>query len=325
MCHAYIMRKCHALVKRNILIECMTHRNSLCEGNKEMEINKLKILLKVIAQGNMTKASEDISYSQSGISHVVKALERDFGFPLLVRNRIGVEATEDCKRVLPAIQQIIYWNEQLEQIAASVKGVTIGKVRIGTFTSMSVHWLPKIIKLFQSQYPNVEIELVEGGDQSLADGIENGLIDIGFGRKPVEMQTDWLPLFEDCLMAVLPAGSFEGKAFPIKHFHHAPFIALPEYFDHEVADIFQEAGIVPDIKFSSTDDYTIISMVEQGVGISVLPQMVLQGYKHCHIQAISLDPYHQRQLGIVLPSMNSASPATRKFIECTQEVIRTAL
>lgn len=287
-----------------------------------MEINKLETLLKVIEHGNITKTSENMSYTQSGISHMIKTLERDLGFPIFVRNRNGVEPTEDCKKIIPAIRQIIYWNEQLEQIAASVKGITIGKVRIGTFTSMSVNWLPKIIKFFQIKYPNVEIELIEGGDQSLADGIENGLIDIGFGRRPAEMQTDWIPLFEDCLMAVLPINYFKGEVFPIKYFHHAPFIALPEYFDHEVSDIFQENSIVPDVKFSSTDDYTIISMVEQGLGISILPKMVLQGYKHCNIQSIPLEPCYNRQLGIVLPSIKNASPATRKFVECTEKIIQ---
>lgn len=286
-----------------------------------MDISKLEILLKVIEHGNMTKASEDISYTQSGISHMIKALERELGFPLLIRNRTGVEATEDCKSILPTIRKMVYWNEQLEQITSSIKGIMTGRVRIGTFTSMSVNWLPQIIKRFQVKYPNVEIELVEGGDQSLAYGLENGSIDVGFGRKPQEMQVDWFPLFDDYLMAVLPAGTFQGEFFPIENFNNAPFIALPEYFDQEVKEIFQVSNVLPAVKFSSTDDYTIISMVEQGIGMSVLPQMVLQGYKHCHIQAVPLEPCYCRKLGIALPSIESASPATKRFIECTKEVI----
>lgn len=287
-----------------------------------MDTNKLEALLKVIEYGNITKASEDLGYTQSGISHMIKSIERDFGFPVLVRNRTGVEPTEDCKRILPALRQMVHWNEQLEQIIASIKGITIGKVRVGTFTSMSVNWLPKIIKSFQTQYPNVVIELVESGDQSLTYGIENGLIDIGFGRRTTEIEVDWIPLFEDCLMAVVPMVLHAEKTFPIQRFHQAPFIALPEYFDREVQTIFQTYGIVPDIKFSSTDDYTIISMVEQGLGVSILPQMVLQGYKHCQIQALPLDPCHKRQLGIVLPSIKNASPATKKFIACTEQIIQ---
>ena len=57
------------------------------------------------------------------------------------------------------------------------------------------------------------------------------------------------------------------------------------------------------MKFTSTDDYTIISMVEQGLGISVLPKLVLEGYKHCKIQTLNLEPPCIRNLGIALPSI----------------------
>lgn len=287
-----------------------------------METSKVEVLLKVIECGNITKASEALDYTQSGISHMVKSLERDFGFPVLVRSRTGVEPTEDCKRIIPVLRQMSHWNEQLEQITASIKGITVGKVRVGTFTSMSVNWLPKILKSFQNKYPNVVIELVEGGDQSLTYGVENGLIDIGFGRRPTEIEVDWIPLFEDCLMAVVPFDLNITNVFPMERFHQAPFIALPEYFDREVQSIFKAHGIVPDIKFSSTDDYTIVSMVEHGLGFSILPQMVLQGYKHRQIKAVLLEPCYKRQLGIILPSIKNASPATKKFIACTEEIVQ---
>lgn len=292
-----------------------------------MDTKKFETLLRVIDCGSITKAGEDLGYTQSGISHMIKAIERELGFPVLIRNRNGVVPTEDGKKIIPALRQLVNWNEQFEQITASIKGITIGKVRIGTYTSMSVNWLPRIIKAFQSEYPNIAIELVEGGNQALSSGIENGLIDVGFGSYPAGMEADWIPLFEDCLMAVLPpACDIKGlNTFPIQRFNRIPFIALPEYFDCEVQQIFQQNSILPDVKFSSTDDYTIISMVEQGLGCSILPQMVLQGYKHCNVQTLALEPYCRRQLGIVLPSLQDASPATKKFVQCAKTIINQNL
>jgi len=292
-----------------------------------MDTKKFETLLRVIDCGSITKAGEDLGYTQSGISHMMKAIERELGFPVLIRNRNGVVPTEDGKKIIPALRQLINWNEQFEQITASIQGITIGKVRIGTFTSMSVNWLPRIIKVFQSEYPNITIELVEGGSRALSSEIENGLIDVGFGRCPVGTEADWIPLFEDCLMAVLPpACDIKGlNAFPIQRFNRIPFIALPEYFDCEVQQFFQQNSILPDVKFSSTDDYTIISMVEQGIGCSILPQMVLRGYKHCNVQTLALEPYCRRQLGIVLPSLKDASPATKKFVQCAKTIINQNL
>jgi len=286
-----------------------------------VDSSRLEHLLKVIECGSITKASEELGYTQSGISHMVKALEKEFGFPLFARGRSGVEPTEDCKRIIPAIRQIVRWNEQLGQLTADIRGLTVGTVRVGTFTSVSVHWLPKILKRFQTQHPQVKIDLVEGGDQSLAHGLENGLVDVAFGRRPETLAADWVPLFPDQLMAVLPLGAWSGQSFPIAQFHKAPFIALPEHFDQEVQQIFRDKNIEPEIRFSSTDDYTIVSLVEQGLGYSILPQLVLQGYRHCGIQALPLDPPQPRQLGMAVLSLENASPAVKKFMACVQEMI----
>ncbi len=237
-----------------------------------MDTIKFKTLLKVVECGSITKAGEDLGYTQSGISHMIRSIERELGFPVLVRQKTGVVPKEDCVKILPALRQLVNWNEQLEQLSASIKGIATGNVRIGTFTSMSVSRLPRIIKAFGAEYPDISIELVEGGSQSLLRGIENGLIDVGFGCFPTGADADWIPLLEDCLMAVLPPEpDVTGMSkFPIGNFDNAPFIALPEYFDLEVQQVFQKNGVSPEVKFSSTDDYTIVSMVEQGLGYSIL-------------------------------------------------------
>lgn len=288
-----------------------------------MDTIKFKTLLKVIEHGSITKAGEDLGYTQSGISHMIRAIEQELGFPVLIRSRAGITPTEDCLKIIPALRQLVNWNEQLEQIAASIKGITTGTVRIGTFTSISVNWLPRIIKKFRSDFPGITIELFESGSQALAYGIENGLIDVGLGCFPAGAQADWIPLLEDCLMAVLPPelDVRDRKAFPIGNFDRAPFIALPEYYDLEVQTVLKKNNIQPKVGFSSTDDYTIVCMVEQGLGYSILPELVLRCFKHRNVQTLPLEPYCARQLGIVLPSLKSASPATKKFIQYAKEII----
>lgn len=289
-----------------------------------MEIKKLEVLLKAAELGSITKAGEALGYTQSGVSHLLKTLEKELGFPLLRRTRTGVSLSEEGRILLPAILQIQQGSEQLEQRAAALRGLTRGKIRIGAFTSLSVGWLPEIIRLFQTRYSAVEIELIEGGDQFLACGLESGQIDIGFGRCPTESEADWIPLLEDCLLAVLPEQYLADTVFPVESFQHAPFIALPESFDQEVRDLFQSHGIEPDIRFSATDDYTIISLVEQGLGLSILPQLVLERYPHCRIRTVPLFPVCKRELGIVVPSLKNASPVVKKFVECTRESIQCA-
>lgn len=206
----------------------------------------------------------------------------------------------------------------MDEMATSIRGVLNGKIRIGAFTSLSVNWLPKVIRAFREQYPAVELDLVDIGGTSLKDALENGLIDIGFGCCPENAEVTWIPLFDDQLMAVAPTNMKIGESFPLREFHEKSFIALPDSYDSEVHNLFMTNGIIPDVKFTSTDDYTIISMVEQGLGISILPEMVLQGYQHCNIQIVPLEPACKRKLGIVLPAGREKSPAARRFISCAK-------
>ena len=284
-----------------------------------METQKIAALLKVIACGSITKASEELGYTQSGLSHLIRSIEQELGFSVLLRSKTGVEPTEECRKLLPALRKTVYWSKEIDAVSASIRGVLDGKIRIGAFTSLSVNYLPRVIRTFREQYPNVELELVDSGGRSLTNALESGVIDIGFGCRPKDAEVTWFPLFDDQLMLVAPMDAEIGKSFPLKAFQGAPFIALPDSYDREVHDLFAAAGIVPDVKFTSTDDYTIISMVEQGLGMSILPEMVLRGYRHCSVQTVPLEPVCKRKLGIMLPAKQEISPAAKQFIICAKD------
>ena len=286
-----------------------------------MDTEKLRVLLKVVETGNMTRASEELNYTQSGISHIVKALEAELGFPLLMRSRSGVLPTEDCKALLPTMKTLVNEWQLLKENADSIKGLISGRIRIGSFTSISVNWLPRIIKEFHEQYPDVLIEVSECGDQALTDGLSSGIFDVAFGRKPEGTHFAWIPLFDDQLMLIASSKSELDNPFPVYKLDGKPFIGLMEQFDKEVQELFADQKVNPDTRISATDDYTIISMVEAGLGMSILPEMVLKGYRHCHIQAVPLEPSCIRTLGAILPSMETASPAIRKFLESTENAI----
>ena len=285
-----------------------------------METQKLAALLQVIECGSITKASEELGYTQSGLSHLIRSIERELGFSVLLRSKTGVEPTEDCRKLLPALRKTVHWSKEIDVISTSIRGVLNGKIRIGAFTSLSVNYLPRVIRTFRAQYPNVELELVDSGGKSLTNALESGVIDIGFGCRPKDAEVTWIPLFDDQLMLVAAMDAEIGTSFPLNAFQGAPFIALPDSYDREVHDLFAAGGIVPDVKFTSTDDYTIISMVEQGLGVSVLPEMVLRGYRHCKVRIVPLEPVCKRKLGIILPAKKEVSPAARQFIACAKNI-----
>lgn len=191
-----------------------------------MSIIKYEVFLKVVELGSLTKAAEVLGFTQSGISHTISSLENEFGFPLLVRNRSGVKLTVNGEQVLQPIREILNWNEQLKQQVADIHGLETGTITIGTFTSVSVHWLPGMIKQFRKEYPYIEFKLMEGGYLEIEQWIEAGVVDCGFLSLPTREKFEVFPLKQDRMLAILPLDHPLSKApyMPLAQIAYEDFI-----------------------------------------------------------------------------------------------------
>lgn len=286
------------------------------EEGARMSIHKFEVLLKVVELGSLTKAAEALGFTQSGVSHIIHSLETEFGFPLLLRDRSGVRLTVNGEQVVQPITEIMNWNEQLKQTITSIHGLESGTIRIGTFTSVSVHWLPGMIKYFQQEYPNIHFKLVEGDYQEIEDWISNGQIDCGFITIPSQASFEVIPLKKDRMLAIVPLDHplSHLDRFPLERIAHESFIMPREGSDYDVRRLLSRFAIIPDIKFSVGDDYAIIAMVENSLGISILPELVLQGRDH-NVKMLELEYPSYRSLGLAVHSLKKASPATKRFLE----------
>lgn len=273
--------------------------------------------MKVVELGSLTKAAEQLGLTQSGVSHLINALETEFGFPLLRRSRAGASLTADGERVLPAIRNILNGSEQLSQIIASINGLSCGTVRIGAFTSVAVHWLPGMIKEFTAAYPNIKIKLLNGDYHDVAQWLMSGEADIGFVAYPEELPCRCIPLWEDRLMAVLPCGHpMAGQdSYPISEMAREPFISLLETSDQDARRALERAGIVPNVKYYTKDDYAIIAMVENGLGVAIVPELLLLGHSD-KVVTLPLEPDSKRTISLAMGELGAESPATGAFAEC---------
>lgn len=284
-----------------------------------MSINKYEVLLKVVELGSLTKAAEVLGFTQSGISHTISSLESEFGFSLLLRNRSGVKLTVNGEQVLQPIREILKWNEQLKQQVADIHGLETGTITIGTFTSVSVHWLPGMIKQFRQAYPYIEFKLMEGGYLEIEQWIEAGVIDFGFISLPTREKFEVFPLKQDRMLAILSKEHplCNAPYMPLAQIAHEDFIIPKPGSDYDVRRVLERAGIKPNIKFSAGDDYAIIAMVENGLGISILPELVITRQKH-NVAVLELEERSFRSLGIAVHDLKYASPATKRFLKYVQ-------
>ncbi|WP_279011435.1 LysR family transcriptional regulator, partial [Synergistes jonesii] len=138
-----------------------------------MDIRKYEVIIKAAECRNLTKAGEFFGYTQSGVSHMIKVVEEELGFRVLSRSRSGVSLTPEGERIIPVLREIARWNENLVQIAADINGLVCGNLRVGVFSSVAIHWLPRILRDFQADYPHISIDIIEGGSEDMRDKLAN--------------------------------------------------------------------------------------------------------------------------------------------------------
>lgn len=279
-------------------------------------ISKYEALAKVVELGSLTKAAEVLGCTQSAVSHAISNLESEFGFAILKRSRAGVRLTSEGERIMPPVRGMLNYEEQLKQTVSAIRGLDFGTVRIGAFTSVAVHWLPSVIKEFQSDYPNVDIKLLNGDYHDVEQWIIEGSVDLGFVNVPADLGCECVPLMEDRLLAILPRDHKFASypKFPLVECETEAFITLLETSNHDANKALSAAGIKPNIRFSTKDDYAIIAMVEQGLGISIMPELLLKG-RHDDVVIRELVPPSKRTIGLAIPETSKASPATRRFAD----------
>lgn len=287
-----------------------------------MDIKKIELFVDIAETLNFTKTGERMGYTQSGVSHILKTLESEIGFSLFVRTKKGVQLTADGQYLLPYVRKLLKSNEELEQIISSINGIQTGVITIGTFSSVSIHWLPKIIYQFQQKFPHVNLHMKEGGIQNIQSWIEDGSVDFGFFSKQPSHTFDWFPIKEDPLLAVLPYDYplSDTSEFLLSNFQNQPFIMSETGTDYDIHRTLQDARVSPDIRFSAKDDYAIISMVEHNLGISILPELILKGRTQ-KVKTLPLNPYAFRTLGIGMLSFEHATPATQMFISYAKKIL----
>ena len=289
----------------------------------DLSLSRCEVLLTTVELGSLTAAAERLGMTQSAVSHSIACLERELGFTVIKRGRGGVKLTGEGEQLLPALRGLLAGAERVEEVASAIRGLDSGTVRIGAFTSVAVHWLPPILKQFQEDYPKVDFRLLNGDYHDVEQWLEDGSIDIGFVNLPCSVKCECTALMEDRLLAILPEGSRYASypRFPLVECEREPFISLLESSDHDARRALDAAGVKPNVRFYTKDDYAILAMVEQGLGMSIMPELLLKG-RQDRLLTLPLVPEAKRTIGLAVAAGERAGPATRKFAEYVTRYVR---
>ena len=284
-----------------------------------MSLTKYEILLKAAECGSFTRAAQELSFTQSGISHAVSSLEEELGTKLVIRSHGGVTLTADGRALLPYFQKMCTLQHQLEQKAADLRGMDTGLVKVATFTSVSEKWMPYILKSFQELYPKIEFELLPSNfNNEISDWVLHGQADCGFISlpAPAEKYLDCWLLQRDQWKVIVPCNHpLAGRdPFPPEALEKYPVILLDEGDDYEIQAIFYHYKVHPRIQYTVQQDQTILAMVSGGLGISVMEELMLQRCVYPLVSCRLPRPFY-RNIGVCVKDKNAMSLSTQRFIQ----------
>lgn len=285
-------------------------------------MNQYLALLRVLECNSFSDAARVMGYTQSAVSQMIKALEEELGVTLLLRSRTGVTLTREGELLLPYIRDVANAHRMLSEQAANFHGLQSGTIRIGTFTSVSSRLLPPVMKAFKEAHPNLRFELHHGVYSEIEEWVRTGVVDFGFTDASRVTPFVCEPVFRDTMLAVLPEGHPLGENIFVQvgQLKQEPFILLDEGRGGGIVHDMVAAHPEIDVQYHVADDYSILTMVENRLGIAILPELVLKNTNH-RVIARQLQPQLRRTLGVIYPKREGLSTAARAFLR----ELRTAL
>ena len=289
-----------------------------------MDSRKFEILMTAADMGSFSKASEIVGYTQSGLTHMMDALEREVGFPLLERDHSGIRLTQQGALLMPAIREFLQANAALESQIRAIAEKKNEVIRIAAYASIAMHWMPEILYRFRRLCPEVDVDL-RMVDHALEpfELLKDGQTDVIFASRQDFSCCDWVPLYHERMFAILPKGyPLRGRSeFPLEEFSGQEFLMPYGRFDIDVKAAMEPVGVELNTKISRVDDETVIRMVGRGLGVSMMTELMIRG-RTDDVLCVPVTPPAIRELGMGTHIRRKESDNIQKLKECVLDFLK---
>ena len=289
-----------------------------------MDSKKLEILMTAVDLGSFSKASEVVGYTQSGLTHMMDALEKEVGFPLLQRSHNGIQLTKQGMQLMPAIREFLKANATLENQIKNIAEEKEEVIKIAAYASIALHWIPEVLYRFKRICPNVNVDLRMVYDAlEPFELLESGMTDVIFASKQAYGNCTWIPIYNEKIYAILPKDyPLNGRTtFPLQEFDGQDFLMPCGRFSLDVTAALKPLNIKIFEKSTSVDDETLIRMVGAGLGVSMMSELMIRG-RIDDVQCVPVEPVVIRELGMGTHSKKKETDSIRKLKECMLTLIK---
>lgn len=284
-----------------------------------MDTERIAVLLSVLEAGSLSAAAEKLGYTPSGVSRQISALEGETGLALLTREHRGVCPTQACLDLLEPMRQMLAAEESFHQRAAALLGLERGTLRIGCAYGSYLPQLSRKISCFSAEHPGIHIELENGSSSMMCGAIREGKVDFALiSHRAGDFR--WVPLRQDALLAVVPAEHplSGARAYPVNRFESDDFVEILPQQETDNSRLFAKLGLRPNVRFACDDSLAALSMVEAGLGVSLVNALLLDNWSGAAV-ALPLDPPQWVEIGFAIPPGTGAAPAATAFLKLFEE------
>lgn len=239
----------------------------------EANIHKFQAFVKASECGSFTKTAQELGYTQSSVSRMVQGLEGDWGVRLFERSGGAVKLTKEGEGLLPDVQNVVHSYERLQMKVDDINGLESGTVSIAAPASIISWKLGEPLGAFAADHPNIEIDITETTYGEAERLLGDGEADIAFVPKKLPADLYDSELFhKDEIVVVSKKGHFAPgrSSIPISELVDERFIA-----DTETAPLLQKELRHATVRCETSDFNAILSLIEAGLGISLLPMLAL--------------------------------------------------
>ncbi len=276
-----------------------------------MSLFAYQVFVAVVEKNSFVKAADSMNMTPSAISHSIAKLERDLELTLFTRNRNGAFLTSDGEALLPHVRAILNGQERLNQAVSHIKGLDSGTIRIATFPSVCINWLPDIITSFRKLHPGIEINVCHGNYFEVRDWVNAGYADLGFLSANVDTRgLEYTALYHDRMMCVA-AADFQpvNKDYvTVEDLRRGPIIWPPQSDDIEVnAMLMDNFGLNIRHKGMVESDHCIVTLAEAGLGLALMPELAFGRIGH-KARVFPIEPAWYRTIVLALLAGQPLSP-----------------
>ncbi|MCU6795701.1 LysR family transcriptional regulator [Paenibacillus sp. WQ 127069] len=298
-----------------------------------MELRQLQYALQISIDKNFSRAAEKLHIAQPSLSQQLSKLEKEIGLLLFQRTTNSVEVTYAGALFVEKAQTILDMIEQLKREMEDISQMRKGRLVVGSLPITGAHVLPLVLPVFQANYPEIEIVLMEETSAHLEQMTANGQIDISLLSIPLQDESlTYEPIIEEEILLAVPQHhrlaarvSEPQQTIDILELRDEPFIALKkgQGFRQIALELCAESGFKPNIVFESSNIETVQSLVAAGMGIAFVPHMVSRGGWSEHAPAyLSLTTKPTRTLVIAYRKGRYLSKAVGAFMKTFHDVIK---